>query len=61
MSTVGKGSLNTIIVDTNETGKQCIEFLKKHNIGRGFFLALNKTKHFQVRNDMFFNKLEENN
>ena len=45
---VGKGSLNTMLVDTVETGKQCIAFLKKHNIGSGNFLALEKTSHFQV-------------
>jgi structural maintenance of chromosome 4 len=34
--------LNTVLVDTAETGKKCIEFLRKSNTGRGNFLALEK-------------------
>jgi structural maintenance of chromosome 4 len=47
VSTAGGGYLDSILVDTASTGKQCIEFLKKHNIGRGNFLALDKTTGFQ--------------
>lgn len=50
MSTVGKGALNNLLVEDVETGKQCIAFLKKNNLGTANFLALDKTKHFQVRN-----------
>jgi structural maintenance of chromosome 4 len=51
VSTAGGGSLDTILVDTAATGKQCIEFLKQHNIGRGNFLALDKTTRFQAACD----------
>ncbi|MEM5829774.1 MAG: AAA family ATPase [Candidatus Aenigmatarchaeota archaeon] len=36
--------LNDIIVDSDETAKNCIEFLKKEKIGRATFLPLNKIK-----------------
>ncbi|XP_005096414.1 structural maintenance of chromosomes protein 4 [Aplysia californica] len=36
------GSLDHIVVDTVDTGKRCIEFLKKHNIGQGKFILLDK-------------------
>jgi len=36
--------LNNIIVDTDETAKSCIEFLKRERIGRATFLPLNKIK-----------------
>ena len=49
ISTAGKGFLNTIIVDSSHTAKACIEFLKKNDVGRGKFLALEKTTHFQVK------------
>jgi len=54
VSTVGAGSLNVIIVDNTDTGSQCINFLKKHNLGRANFLALNKTAHFQNKCDQRF-------
>jgi len=44
ISTVGQGFLRNILVDTPETGKKCIEFLKRNNIGRGNFLALSQSK-----------------
>lgn len=44
ISTAVGGNLDKILVDSTATGKQCIEFLKKNNIGRGNFLALEKTK-----------------
>ncbi|ODQ65461.1 RecF/RecN/SMC protein [Nadsonia fulvescens var. elongata DSM 6958] len=34
--------LDNIVVDTVEVGQQCIEHLKKNNLGRGFFILLNK-------------------
>ncbi|CAG5133855.1 unnamed protein product [Candidula unifasciata] len=36
------GSLDHIVVDTIDTGKKCIEFLKKNNIGQGNFILLEK-------------------
>jgi chromosome segregation ATPase len=48
VSTAGGGSLDSIIVDTPSTGKQCIEFLRQHNIGRCNFIALDKTTRFQA-------------
>ena len=36
------GGLNTVLVDTAETGKACIEYLRRSNTGRGNFLALDK-------------------
>jgi chromosome segregation protein len=36
--------LNDLIVDSDETAKNCIEFLKKEKIGRATFLPLNKIK-----------------
>jgi len=51
ISTAGKGFLNTIIVDSSHTAKACIEFLKKNDVGRGKFLALEKTTHFQANCD----------
>jgi len=53
-STAGKGSLNVILVDTTETGKQCIQFLKKHNVGFASFLALEKTTHFKDKCNAHF-------
>ncbi|MEM5853750.1 MAG: AAA family ATPase [Candidatus Aenigmatarchaeota archaeon] len=37
--------LHDIIVDTDETAKNCIDFLKKEKIGRATFLPLNKIKY----------------
>ncbi|MEM5879298.1 MAG: LAGLIDADG family homing endonuclease [Candidatus Aenigmatarchaeota archaeon] len=36
--------LNDLIVDSDETAKNCIEFLKREKIGRATFLPLNKIK-----------------
>ncbi|MEM5869610.1 MAG: AAA family ATPase [Candidatus Aenigmatarchaeota archaeon] len=36
--------LNDLVVDSDETAKNCIEFLKKERIGRATFLPLNKIK-----------------
>eukprot|EP00092_Neocalanus_flemingeri_P022265 GFUD01024145.1.p1 GENE.GFUD01024145.1~~GFUD01024145.1.p1 ORF type:complete len:1283 (-),score=468.97 GFUD01024145.1:142-3990(-) len=50
VSTAGGGSLDTILVEDNETGKKCIEFLRQNDVGRGNFLALDKTKGKYDRN-----------
>ena len=47
VSTLGGGSLETIIVDSTETAKECINYIKKHNIGRGNFYALEKAEAYQ--------------
>jgi len=44
ISTVGKGFLRNILVDTPETGKKCIEFLKNNNVGRANLLALSQAR-----------------
>ncbi|MEM5766116.1 MAG: AAA family ATPase [Candidatus Aenigmatarchaeota archaeon] len=36
--------LNDLVVDSDETAKNCIEFLKREKIGRAAFLPLNKIK-----------------
>ena len=36
------GSLDNIVVDTVDTGKACIEFLKRNNVGRANFILLEK-------------------
>ena len=42
VSTLGAGSLEIIIVDSTDTAKACINYLKHNNIGRGNFYALDK-------------------
>ena len=34
--------LDDIVVDTMQTAVQCVEFLKKHNLGSATFIALDK-------------------
>ncbi|KAF5289359.1 hypothetical protein FQR65_LT11870 [Abscondita terminalis] len=41
------GPLDNIVVDTVSTAQWCIEFLKKHDIGRGTFIALEKQEHLR--------------
>jgi chromosome segregation ATPase len=41
--------INDIIVDSDETAKFCIDYLKKEKIGRATFLPLNKIKAFAFR------------
>ncbi|RZC39072.1 structural maintenance of chromosomes protein 4, partial [Asbolus verrucosus] len=41
------GPLDNIVVDTVSTAQWCIEFLKKHGIGRATFIALDKQEHFR--------------
>jgi structural maintenance of chromosome 4 len=36
------GPLDYIVVDTAETGKACVELLKRDNVGRANFIALDK-------------------
>ena len=43
------GGLDTILVEDMDTGTKCIEFLKRNNIGRANFYALNQAKHFAKR------------
>jgi structural maintenance of chromosome 4 len=40
------GRLEWIVVDTVNTGQTCIEYLKKHNVGRASFITLEKVEHF---------------
>ena len=47
ISTATGNSLDTVITDTVETGKKCIEYLKRHDIGRVNALALDKTLNFK--------------
>jgi structural maintenance of chromosome 4 len=42
VSTACGGSLDSIVVDTVACGQQCIEFLKRDNIGRATFQCLDK-------------------
>lgn len=35
-------ALDNIVVDTAETGQQCIEYIRKNQLGRGTFIALDK-------------------
>ncbi|KAJ8956971.1 hypothetical protein NQ318_012135 [Aromia moschata] len=41
------GPLDNIVVDTVNTAQWCIEFLKKYNLGRGTFIALDKQEHLR--------------
>jgi chromosome segregation protein len=41
--------LNDIIVDSDDTAKFCIDFLKREKIGRATFLPLNKIKPFEFK------------
>lgn len=50
VSTCGAGGLDTILVEDRESGTKCIEFLKRNNVGRGNFLALDQQKHKYDRN-----------
>ncbi|OIR57369.1 MAG: structural maintenance of chromosomes protein 4 [Amphiamblys sp. WSBS2006] len=36
------GQLNSIVVDGTETGQECVELLKRRNLGRGTFIILDK-------------------
>ncbi|XP_072946319.1 structural maintenance of chromosomes protein 4 [Epargyreus clarus] len=41
------GALDNIVVDTVETAQACVEHLKRHDIGRATFIALDKQAHLQ--------------
>lgn len=41
------GPLDNIVVDTVETGKDCVAALKQYNIGRATFIALDKQEHLR--------------
>lgn len=42
------GKLDNILVDNVDTAQACIESLRKHNIGAGTFIALDKMQKFQA-------------
>lgn len=39
------GALDNFVTDTVEAGQQCIEYLRKTNMGRGNFICLDKLRH----------------
>ncbi|CAG4968620.1 unnamed protein product [Parnassius apollo] len=39
------GALDNIVVDTVETAQSCVEYLKRNDIGRATFIALDKQQH----------------
>lgn len=41
--------LDHILVDTLETGKQCIKMLKDDRVGRANFIILEKQEHFRQK------------
>ncbi|XP_022905361.2 structural maintenance of chromosomes protein 4 [Onthophagus taurus] len=41
------GPLDNIVTDSVDTAEWCIEFLKKHDIGRASFIALDKQEHLR--------------
>ena len=41
------GALDHIVVDTVDTAEWCIEFLKKNDVGRASFIALNRQEHLR--------------
>ena len=51
--------LDSILVDNVETGEKCINFLKKHNIGRTNFVLLDQMSKYN--NDVFEQPIEYNN
>ena len=42
--TTACGSLDSIVVETVETAQNCIEYLKKHNLGKATFMCLDKLR-----------------
>lgn len=40
------GRLDNIVVDTVNTAQECIECLKRYDVGRASFIALEKVMHF---------------
>ncbi|MCL4132779.1 UNVERIFIED_CONTAM: hypothetical protein GTU68_029018 [Idotea baltica] len=45
------GPLDNVVVDNVETGQQCINFLKKNNIGTATFIALNKMERYRANTE----------
>lgn len=43
------GPLDNIVVDTVKTAQWCIEFLKRYDLGRATFIALDKQEHLRNR------------
>lgn len=41
------GRLDDIIVDTVSTAQSCIDYLKKYDVGRANFVALEKVQHLR--------------
>lgn len=41
------GALDYIVVDTIDTAQQCVDFLKKENLGIATFIALDKQAHLR--------------
>ncbi|KAF4453302.1 structural maintenance-chromosome 4 [Fusarium austroafricanum] len=39
------GALDNFVTETVEAGQQCIEYLRKNNVGRGNFICLDKLRH----------------
>ncbi|XP_030034137.2 structural maintenance of chromosomes protein 4 [Manduca sexta] len=39
------GALDNIVVDSVDTAQACVEFLKRHDVGRATFIALDKQQH----------------
>ncbi|KAJ3044213.1 hypothetical protein HDV00_002891 [Rhizophlyctis rosea] len=46
--TTACGALQSIVVDTVESGQQCIEFLKQQNLGRATFICLDKLRQWDM-------------
>ncbi|XP_028162116.1 structural maintenance of chromosomes protein 4 [Ostrinia furnacalis] len=53
------GALDNIVCDTVETAQACVEHLKRHDIGRATFIALDKQQHL-IRNMEARNTYPEN-
>lgn len=49
------GRLDNVVVDSVDTAQACIEYLKKYNIGRASFIALEKIQHLQRYCDQTIN------
>uniref|UniRef100_A0A1B6M2T8 Structural maintenance of chromosomes protein n=1 Tax=Graphocephala atropunctata TaxID=36148 RepID=A0A1B6M2T8_9HEMI len=41
------GPLDNIVVDSVQTGEKCVAALKRHNVGRATFIALDKQEHLR--------------
>lgn len=41
------GRLDNIIVDNVNTAQECIEYLKRYDVGRASFIALEKVKYLE--------------